>query len=672
VGRPRKDERAAERGRPAAAAGVRAARVALLVVALVSALLLDDRHAGKIGDALQMIRPAVALVTTGEIGVARDIQRDTVTREGGDATSRYGIGMTLAQVPAAFLAPSVERAFGPGASQTLFCLAPFAFGLLAAWASGRVAAWLGAGDRGQAFAVLLASLGSPLGTYAAIDLSETLQAASLALALLFSLGSRRQASKAAAIRWAVAAGVAAGVAVLTKSALFAVAPLALLPLLGVSTERSGAGTWSRLGAAAAGAAPLLVVWASLEISRFGVLFGGYSREGFTYPFFLGAFQLLVGPVKGLFLFFPALVVSLVEASRRLREGGAGTPAGEAAARRLEVAAALLPLGALLAIASSWWAWSGIAGWGPRLLVPGIPGAAALAATAIERWSASRTRLIVGVSIGLNALGLVLSTVPAFLVTGRLALVAVTPEVARRYPAIPVPLGEGKVGITGSLLIHEEPLASDFVTQLWMIGVRAAPDDVERARRLDAPPWLGRRPDLRPALSPYPAPVAAAVAPPLSIGFLGRSLLSRGEDPACGDVYTRALADQVLRAQQQRKLERALRLAALLFELGPRRDSAALLAESYRLLGRHETLRAFLDSLPRELRGSPPVFAVLALAARDVGEERAAKAYLERAAGLGTPAIRAALGRPVSEWPPDFASLVSAAGPSEAPGNVPPP
>jgi hypothetical protein len=210
------------------------------------------------------------------------------------------------------------------------------------------------------------------------------------------------------------------------------------------------------------------------------------------------------------------------------------------------------------------------------------------------------------------------------------------------------------------VIHEEPLASDLVTHAWMLWVRFAPDEVGRARRLDAVPWLSRRPDLVSLYSPYPRSVAAALALPPSIGFLGRSLL-RGGDPGRGDAYTRALGDQVMRALQQRRLDRALRLGELLFELRPRPDSAAIVAETYRLLGRHETLRAFLDALPRELRGSPHVLAVVALAARDVGELDAARAYMERAAVLDKPAIRSALGRPVAEWPLDFVSLL---GPAE--------
>ena len=209
-----------------------APRKALLGVAIVAALFADDRRVGRIGDARQVIETAVAMVTTGELGVARGIGDETIPRPGGDASARYGLGMSVAQVPAAALAPSFESAFGPGGSQSLFLLAPILFGLLAAGAAGRAARLLGAGERGQAIAVLLASLGSPLGGYFASDLSEPLQAACLAGAFVAALESRRQETRRRSVAWAVVGGLCAGAAVLTKSNLVAVAPFALLPLFG--------------------------------------------------------------------------------------------------------------------------------------------------------------------------------------------------------------------------------------------------------------------------------------------------------------------------------------------------------------------------------------------------------------------------------------------------------
>ena len=58
--------------------------------------------------------------------------------------------------------------------------------------------------------------------------------------------------------------------------------------------------------------------------------------------------------------------------------------------------------ALSLLAAPWWAWHGVDGWGPRLLVPGIPLLAAIAAALeIERWRSGWRAALVTVSILLN-------------------------------------------------------------------------------------------------------------------------------------------------------------------------------------------------------------------------------------------------------------------------------
>lgn len=639
--------------------GLRLSTKVLVVVGLVLAVFTDDRHAGRIGDARNMILTSVALTTTGEIGLARDIERATVPRAEGDAVTRYGLGMALAQVPAAALAPYLERAAGPGASQTLFLLAPLVLTLVAAGAAGHAARSLGAGEQGAAFAVLLASLGSPLGSYGTLDLSEPLQAAALAVTFAGSLASVRASSPRSGLSAAALAGFSAGLAVLTKPNLIVVAPWALLPLLGGRVEIGGASRTSRLGVAALASLPCLGTWAFFELARFGGLFRGYGGESFSYPPLEGALRLLVGPNKGLLLFFPALAIAAIEAFRRIRSSTLAAAGANRHSAGLEVGAALLPLAALWAIAASWWAWHGVAGWGPRLLVPGIPGAAALAATAIARWPALRAQGFVTASIVLNALPLLQGAGPVSSYTSRLAAIRATPRTAMRFVSSPPETGpDGRVSIPGAFVVQEVPGASDFVVYPWLLGVRAEGSVTEVSRRLGQPPWSAARPELVPETVPFPEPLARIVAPPLGFGFLGRSALG-GTDPARGEAYTQALSIQVLRALQQRKLDRGLDLAQRLYRISPRGEPAALVAESYRLLGRHETLRAYLDSLPRDVRSTPPVFAVLALAARDVGEEAAARAYMERAApGIGTPAAIEAASRPVSAWPKDYSGLIS--------------
>ncbi len=626
-------------------------------MAVVLVACADDRQVGRIGDARQVVQTAVAIATTGEVGVARGIQLSAIPRPGGDAVARYGLGMSLAQLPASALAPSFEKAFGPGGSQSLFLLAPLALGLLTAAAAGRAARLLGAGGRGEGFAVLLASLGSPLGYYFTCDLSEPLQAACLVGAFVSALEARRQETRGRGLAWAGLGGLAAGAAVLTKAGLVVVAPFALLPLLGPSRSPQGASRGARIAVAATGALPILSVWAAAEYVRFGGLFRSYGGESFSYPFLEGLLRLVLSPNKGLLLFFPALVPALVEAARRWRAGARSAP-GEAGSDRLEVLASLLPLASLLAMAAPWWAWHGVAGWGPRLLVPGLPAVAALAACAAERWKPSRGRTFVAASILLDALPLIQSSAPVATYVTKLAPVPVPAEVARRFPPFGGPASSGtEPQVPGVFVLNEVPLASDHITHAWLLWVRSGKDARERARRLEYPPWRSSRPDLVSTIVPFSPRFVAAVAPPPSLGFLGRSVVG-GPDPASGKAYSQALSNQVLRALQQRKLDRALDLAGRLHGINPSADSAALVTETYRLLGRRETMMAFVDSLSPKVRATPPIFAVLALAARDAGNEASARAWMERAAALGTPAVTAALGQAPSAWPADYADFLA--------------
>src|SRR6185437_15481852 len=80
-------------------AGIRrAVKPVLLVVCLVLLITTDDRQVGGIADGRQMIFGAVALTESATLGQARG--RDlAIARPEGDSVSRFGMGMTFAQVP---------------------------------------------------------------------------------------------------------------------------------------------------------------------------------------------------------------------------------------------------------------------------------------------------------------------------------------------------------------------------------------------------------------------------------------------------------------------------------------------------------------------------------------------------------------------------------------------
>jgi len=168
----------------------------LALVALVLAATMDDRHVGRAADERQLIWTAVALVETGQLSQA--LGHDfTYLSPDGRAVSRFGVGMSLLEVPAAWLAPAVESVMGAGSSQPLFLVAPMILVLAAAAFAGSAARGLGANVAGQAAAVILVGLGSPFGTYAAAAFSEPLQGAALIAAYALALASAAGASRCA-------------------------------------------------------------------------------------------------------------------------------------------------------------------------------------------------------------------------------------------------------------------------------------------------------------------------------------------------------------------------------------------------------------------------------------------------------------------------------------------
>lgn len=604
----------------------------VLLSMLVLGALVDDRHVGLIADGRQMIRTAVAIVETGELGQARG--RDfTLDREDGDAVSRFGMAMSLLQVPAAWLAPRVE-ALGPGRSQALFLLVPWLAVGVAAAAAGGIARRLGGTDAQVASAVLLASVASPLGSYSALEFSEPVQAAALTAALAAAFTAAQATPRRPRLEFA--AGLAAGLAVLAKSSLVLAAPMMLLPLIDPADLPR---TRRALVRAAAGAAGPLLLWITFEFVRFGTLFGGYPDDRFTHPWFDGLWRLLVGPNRGLFLFWPALMLFGWAAVR-----WKGQRVSSAASRAWIGAA--LALGAQLAVAAGYWGWHGMEGWGPRLVLAAIPAMAPFAALAV----ASRPVLIgvVTVCTVVNLPPLLQHPTPVATYLMNLRWPEIPESEAWRYPFYATAeTGEGKPTVIPFEVLEQEPSANPWAVYRWFWQVSRL-DDARLAEALASPPWREARPSLVPAEA-WPAPVARQVVPPPQLGFLGRSLTGTGGPYST--VYLDALLDQVVRANQQGNIQRALDLSDRGLALGPDGEAAAWRLETLRRAGRDLEAERVLRSLPESTRRHPLINVVLALFDRDAGEERRARALLESVAASfpGTP-VRRALDAPLADWP----------------------
>jgi hypothetical protein len=613
--------------------------------ALALLLTIDDRYAGAIADGRQMAWTAVAIAETGEIGQARG--RDfTWSRTAGDAVSRYGMGMSLVQVPAAWLAPAVESAQGPGASQPLFLIVPFLCVCVSAALAGWIALNLDLGKAGIAAAVLLTSIGSPLGSYAALDLSEPLQAVSLSLAVASAVASTNPSlERRRAMFYAMLAGFGAGVAVLTKSSLWLAVPFALLPLLGRGGSTS---LRARLALMLTGLLGPIVAWVGFDLVRFGQLFASYPGERFSHSFIDGAWRLFVGPNRGFLIYFPALGVAMVTVAIYSRRQLSRT--------RLAALAAIGIFGALLALASGWWAWHGLWGWGPRLLVPSIPPLAASAAVVLDTWiGPARIAMIVG-SVLLNVPGLLQNAAPVTMFTSACEWPKADARFAESLATYARRKGpDGEYRIAPDQVLEMLPQASPFVVYPWFAAATWTRVVDDAARWLQTPPWIGVRPDISCGRSGWPVWGRAFWPDPNAPGFPG--------------VYGEGLLDQVVRAQQLGRGERALALAHKLARVAPDGEAHAQVLESLRILRRRAEAGQYLSSLSPAQRSQPKINVVLALFERDSNNEALARNLLASVASSfrGTPVERS-LSAPLSSWPSDLNSMTTT--PVDQAGGVP--
>ena len=641
---------------------------------LLLAATAEERTFGTVTDEQQMLYTAISIATTGEIGISRN-QRFSVPRPAGDAVSPYGMGLPLLEAPLAALAGPWEARFGVRTSQTLFVLLQVLLVTAAAAGAGLTAGAFGAGAFGQALAIFAAALASPLWAYTATGFSEPLQAACLVFAFVLASAASRAPSPRAE-RLAAGAGFAAGALVLAKGVNVVFAPLALLPLA-LARERP-MGARARTGiAAAAGAAGPLAAWLALEIVRFGRPLASYGDQRFAHPLVDGAWRLLAGANKGLLLYFPLAALALWSLARALR----------APAVRAEAVTVLGLLAAFVGVYARWWAWDGTGGWGPRFLVPLVP----LLAGAAGAAASSRAGKVAGVAlaalgVGVNALGAFQTEASAFAYVWSTGFARVSPELYAEYPKSfqPPPVENGVYRLWRYVPAASDAAFSALHVHPFLLATRLADlGDAERRERLMRPPWLNSHPDAVPDLPP-PSPMITTRTPleiylttPFRWPHLFMSFSRpRGERPgAYNPAFYAGLADQALRNLDIGRPDRAARIAETLFALLPSGYTAALRLEGLRLSGQEDAAREFLQELPDRVRRAPVLLLVQALRARDQGQDALASALLADAArGLGTRAVREALGRPPAEWPRNLRELLAEApdGPASVPGPTRPP
>jgi len=145
--------------------------------------------------------------------------------------------------------------------------------------------------------------------------------------------------------------------------------------------------WTRALACASGTVTGLVLYAVYNFVRFGnPLMFGPKWDGFTLCCVReAAVGLLVSPGRGLVWYCPVAIIGVIGAVREARQG---RPGG---------ALVLGMFAGYFALHAVWGEWQGGWSWGPRLLVPVLPGLVAAAALGSRAW---RRSLIAAALLGL--------------------------------------------------------------------------------------------------------------------------------------------------------------------------------------------------------------------------------------------------------------------------------
>lgn len=321
------------------------------------------------GDAWGMFLVTESLVEDRDIFL--DASGRVVLRQGRDGrwVSKYGIGQSLAEIPAYLLAkPFASRTKTISPENMLYFVTSFTSPFLSAMICVVVfllCARMGYTLKAALAAAMLVGLGSLVWPQSKSLFSEPLQGFCLAAGFYFLYSWRRGGGS----RRALPAGFFIGLMAAAKPFLIlAIPPLAIYFLGGLRKRPAGK---SRLAPAAlfAGA---LAFWCAVILyynwARFGSVFefgylSGADRDavhGFRLPLLVGLHGLLFSSGKGLIFYVPAVVL-LVFAFRPF--------AGRHPAEAWAIAAVF----AIFVISySKWNAWHGDFSWGPRFLAPVAP------------------------------------------------------------------------------------------------------------------------------------------------------------------------------------------------------------------------------------------------------------------------------------------------------------
>ena len=227
-----------------------------------------------------------------------------------------------------------------------------------------------------------------LATYALIYTTTLFGEPLAALLLLVALMASHRYRQQGVTHWLVVAGFALGLLPGVNLTYGVMAPLLGLYAFGIDPRR-----W-RIPHLMAMIVPflcILVLLAAYNWVRFGSLFeSGYNfaeGEGFTTPFGVGVFGLLLSPYRGVAWYNPVLLLGIPGALLLQRKNPP----------LLWITLALVV--AQIVMYASWWSWHGGVTWGPRFLIPVTPLLVLLLLPVIERVPQRRPLTISFVLLG---------------------------------------------------------------------------------------------------------------------------------------------------------------------------------------------------------------------------------------------------------------------------------
>ncbi len=356
-------------------------------------------------DGTATLATAVSLAEHGTLAIDARFLTDNAyapsAKQGGNgrAYSKYGLGLSLVELPLVVLARGTSQMFGFSQSgvQTalLSLLNPLATALAAALLFA-MCERLGASRTAARLAALAYAFATLAWASAISDNSDALQAFLVTLAAWGLAGGGGDRPNRAL--WV--SGASLGWGVLTKTSIAVLAPPFVVGAWLVCRSR-GMSWRDALAGSARVAAPVaagILALAWLNWTRFGSMTTtGYNTPVLTHPLWSGLYGLLLGPNKGVVFYAPLVLLA---------------PLGLVALwrRSISLAAALIlsvivwtPLNAIF------YQWGGGWCWGPRYLLPILPFSFVAIGMTFDRPTAGLiARALCTAGFMINLLGVVVS------------------------------------------------------------------------------------------------------------------------------------------------------------------------------------------------------------------------------------------------------------------------